>query len=120
MLTTLCPTNWKSFGSKEAQVISFGPVTLLVGPNASGKSNVIDALRLLQGAALDLPIYEALRGRWEGGREVWPGIRGGEAEAAHSGSPTFTLHTFWRTEENELDHFLVIKTGKEIEVHSES
>ena len=45
MLKRLALTNWKSFGPDEASgTIHFAPLTLLVGPNASGKSNVLDAL----------------------------------------------------------------------------
>lgn len=74
----------------------FGRVTALVGPNGSGKSNLLDALKFLQGAALDLPLGEVLRGRYEGQREVWPGIRGGAAEAARTGTPLFYLMSVWR------------------------
>ena len=85
MLRALEVFQWKSFGKLSSHV-PFARLTLLVGPNGSGKSNVLDALRFLQGLALDLPLYEVLRGRWEGGREVWSGIRGGEAESAAMGS----------------------------------
>ena len=45
MLKSLCLENWKSFGAGEAggRVVPFGRVTLLVGPNASGKSNELVA-----------------------------------------------------------------------------
>jgi predicted ATPase len=70
-------------------------VTVLIGPNASGKSNVLDALRFLQGAALDYSLGEILRGHIEGQREIWPGIRGGTVEAARSGTTGFALTTEW-------------------------
>jgi hypothetical protein len=56
---------------------------------------VLDALRFLQGAALDYSLGEILRGHIEGQREIWPGIRGGTVEAARSGTTGFALTTEW-------------------------
>lgn len=108
MLTSLRLKDWKSFGDGPA--MPFGPLTLLVGPNGSGKSNVIDALRFLQGAALDLPLGEVLRGRYEGQREVWPGIRGHVAEAARAGTTDFEIETGWDVsfEPNGLAVYLLL------------
>lgn len=93
MLTEIRLDDWKSFGSGEhaRNTLKLGPVTLLVGPNASGKSNVLDAIRFLQGAAQGMALADVLKGHWEGGRQVWPGIRGHIAEAARLGSETFQL-----------------------------
>ena len=44
MLTTFTFSNFKSF--KDAQ-LPLGPLTVLIGANAAGKSNAIEALRLL-------------------------------------------------------------------------
>ena len=44
---------------KDAVISELGPLTILIGPNASGKSNFLDALSLLQAApqkALSYPI----------------------------------------------------------------
>lgn len=120
MLRTLSLLKWKSFGEPLSHV-PFSRLTLLVGPNASGKSNVLDALRFLQGLALDLPVYEVLRGRWEGGREVWTGIRGGEAEAAAVGTAGFLLETTWEGAGSErLVHSILLSRLGEVAVHSES
>jgi predicted ATPase len=46
---------------KDAVVSDLGPVTLLIGPNASGKSNFLDALNLLRSGprnALGNPISQ--------------------------------------------------------------
>lgn len=94
MLTALELRDWKSFGAARGRV-PLAPLTLLVGPNASGKSNLLDALKFLQGMALALPIDDVLRGRWDGGREVWPGIRGGAAEAARRPAREFTIESVW-------------------------
>ena len=96
-LSSLKLDDWKSFGSGSdaSNVVRLAPVTVLIGPNASGKSNVLDALRFLQGAALDYSLGEILRGHIEGQREIWPGIRGGTVEAARSGTTGFALTTEW-------------------------
>jgi predicted ATPase len=100
MLRSLTLENWKSFGTSR-NVLEFAPLTLLVGPNASGKSNALDALRFLQGCALDFPLSDVLRGRYEGQREVWPAIRGGIVEAARSGTEGFTLATKWESGDDD-------------------
>jgi AAA15 family ATPase/GTPase len=88
MLTRLTLTDFKSFVEQTADL---SPVTLLVGANASGKSNFLDAIRFLQGVGLGLTVADVLRGRWDSGREIWPGIRGGIAEAARYGQKTFSI-----------------------------
>jgi predicted ATPase len=104
MLTSIRLDNWKSFGQGEdaQNRVVLASLTFLVGPNASGKSNVLDALRFLQGAARGLPLSDVLRGRWEGQREVWPPIRGHVAEAARNGTQQFELETSWCVEESVL------------------
>jgi len=60
MLKKLKLTNFKSF--REATV-DFGILTVLVGTNASGKSNLKDALRFLHGTGLSYPFSEILGGK---------------------------------------------------------
>lgn len=90
MLKELQLTNFKSFAG-DAAPIPFAPVTLLVGANASGKSNVFDAIRFLQGIGMGLSIAEILTGKWEGGREVFPALRGGAEEVCWAGEDTFAI-----------------------------
>ncbi|MEY4510414.1 MAG: hypothetical protein RLZZ450_2536 [Pseudomonadota bacterium] len=124
-LKSLTLTNWKSFGEAR-NVIEFAPLTLLVGPNASGKSNALDALRFLQGAALDYPLGDVLRGRYEGQREIWPAVRGQTVEAARSGHHAFELSTCWQFDANEampgartLEHLLGVDTEADALLNSE-
>lgn len=93
MLKELDLEDWKSFGA-ECRPLKLAPLTVLVGPNASGKSNVFDALRFMQGLALGYSVDDVLRGRSEGGRETWPGIRGGPQEAARR-NQRFRITTSW-------------------------
>lgn len=120
MLRALTLDGWKSFRRiPTPRPLPFAATTLLVGPNASGKSNVLDALRFLQGCALDFPLYDVLRGRSEGGRQVWTGIRGGDAEAAWMGSDSFTLTSEWEVAGERLRHTLAARTGIDVRVEQE-
>lgn len=85
-------TNFKSFAG-ESEPIRFAPVTILVGANASGKSNLFDALRFLQRIGGGLTIGEALFGKWANGQEVFPALRGGATEATYAGQTRFALQT---------------------------
>ncbi|WP_020505341.1 AAA family ATPase [Lamprocystis purpurea] len=92
MLTSLRLTDFKSFRD---QTIPLAPLTVLVGANASGKSNFFDAVRFLQGIGINLSISEILLGRREGGREVWPGLRGGIVETVRAGCDRFAIESIW-------------------------
>jgi len=50
---------------------------MLVGTNASGKSNIRDAFRFLHAIGRGYRLIDILGGKYEGGDEVWKGIRGG-------------------------------------------
>jgi predicted ATPase len=89
MLTKLKLTNFKNF--KQAE-IAFGPVSILVGANATGKSNIRDALRFLHGIARGYNLAEIIGEKYgKGGQLQWSGIRGGTREACFSGQGTFSV-----------------------------
>lgn len=89
MLTKLRLERFKNFIDAE---LSLGPLTILVGTNASGKSNVRDAFRFLHGIGRGYRVAEIIGEKWgEGGVLQWRGIRGGTRETAYYGSRTFTL-----------------------------
>lgn len=72
--------------------LPLGPFTLIVGANATGKSNIRDALRVLHGVGLGYSWAEILGGRYgAGGVLQWRPIRGGAAEASTFGSDSFTV-----------------------------
>ena len=89
MLKELHLQNFKGFADA---TLSLGPLTTLVGTNASGKSNVRDALRFLHGVARGYSLADIIGEKWgEGGVLQWRGIRGGSAEAAYLGRSSFAL-----------------------------
>ncbi len=94
MLKKITLRNFKSFRDSTFEL---GPLTLMVGANAGGKSNFVDALRFLQGCARSLTVIEILSGKWQGGQLVWLPIRGNEQEAFNlfHDSKTFELIIDW-------------------------
>ncbi len=78
MIKKLMLKNFKSF---RESTIALGPLSIILGANASGKSNFVDALRFLQGCARGLALTKIFSGKWEGGQQVWSAIRAGENEA---------------------------------------
>ncbi len=72
--------------------LSLGNLTLLVGTNASGKSNLRDAFRFLHGISRGYTLAEIIGEKWiEGGTLQWKGIRGGTREATYLGAATFSM-----------------------------
>src|SRR5712692_7041025 len=77
-------------GFKEAELV-LGPFTLLVGANASGKSNVRDAFRFLHGVARGDMLAETFGETYIERGLQWRGIRGGTREITFQGAATFAV-----------------------------
>lgn len=107
MLESLYLRRFKSF--QEADV-PLGPFTLLVGTNASGKSNVRDALRFLHGCAQGYTLAEVLDEKWgTGGTLLWRGIRGGAREISWKGSSEFYLNVVLKIPEGDFVYLIYVK-----------
>ncbi len=88
MLTSLHLEGFKSFAAAD---LALGPFTVLVGANASGKSNLRDAFRFLHGVSRGYTLAEIIGEKSEEGVLQWGGIRGGSREAVFPGMGTFAL-----------------------------
>ncbi|MCU0671309.1 MAG: AAA family ATPase [Myxococcota bacterium] len=89
MIREITLQGFKSFRRAKAQM---GALTLIVGTNASGKSNIREALRFLHGVGLNFSIPEILGEKYgPGGILQWRGIRGGANEAGFQGGRGFTI-----------------------------
>ena len=78
MITGLRLVDFKNFADATLRV---GPFTVIVGANASGKSNVRDAFRFLHGVGRGYTLAEILGGRWgPGGQAEWRPLRGAPNE----------------------------------------
>jgi predicted ATPase len=94
MLTSLTLENFKSFRNA---TIPLGPFTVLVGTNASGKSNLRDAFRFLHGVGRGYSLAEILGEKYgEGGELQWKGLRGGVREAVFTGGSEFSIEAMLR------------------------
>jgi len=94
MLRRLRLVDFKSFAD---EAVELAPLTLLVGANASGKSNCLDALRFLHETNVDESIAEVLDGeqRPGAGPSAWQGLRGGSKEASRIGAESFLIESMW-------------------------
>ncbi|MEA5512442.1 AAA family ATPase [Nodularia sp. UHCC 0506] len=101
MLKQLILENWKSFRYAE---LPLDPLTVLIGTNASGKSNVVEALEFLQRIVQGENIEAALAGD----KTLSP-IRGGVEWAARKPESQFTLKALVQGEDETTDYLYVIK-----------
>lgn len=108
MLQELHLQRFKSFRDQRIQL---APLTICVGANASGKSNLFDAIRFLQGVGQGLMIRDIFQGVWRGGREVWSGLRGGAKEAAYGDATDFELASIWNIEAGTFRHHIGCQTS---------
>jgi len=110
MFTSLRLERFKNF--KDAE-LKLGPFTILIGANASGKSNIRDAFRFLHGIARGYSLPEIIGEKYgEGGETVWTGIRGGAREITFSGERSFALAAQTLEEGKELRYRIEVEIEK--------
>ncbi|MBD3177712.1 MAG: AAA family ATPase [Armatimonadia bacterium] len=80
----------KGFG---APVFEVGPLTLVLGANAAGKTNLCESVRLLVGLAKGLSLPEVVDGPAAvgAGDPSWRGLRGGAQELVRAGASGASL-----------------------------
>ena len=110
--------DWKSF---EDSTLYIDPLTILIGTNASGKSNALDGLLFLKDAVSGKNIQSSLRGEktvlLEGNMG---GIRGGVEWAARKPCNQFTIEVLVGVEDTDYKYTLQVQTLPLVEVVSES
>ena len=90
MITSVRMVNFKNFAD---ETLKLGPFTVIVGANASGKSNIRDAFRFLHGIGRGYTLAEILGGKYgPGGQREWAGIRGATNEIIRFGHSEFSIH----------------------------
>lgn len=106
--------NWKSFPKA---TLYLDPLTILIGTNASGKSNVLDALEFLSQIAQGKEITSILQSD-----PKTPTFRGGAEWAALKPRRAFTVKALIEGEEDKLDflYSITVRTLPKPKVLAES
>lgn len=115
MLKQLTLENWKSF---RHAVLPIDPLTILIGTNASGKSNALEALEFLKRTATGRDIRSA----FAGDLVTLPPIRGGIELAALNPATQFTLKVLVQGEDDTTDYqySITVETQPEAQLLAES
>ena len=104
MITSLRLVNFKNFADETLKV---GPFTVIVGANASGKSNIRDAFRFLHGIGRGYTLAEILGGKYgAGGHREWAGIRGATNEIIRFGNSEFSINIRANVQGGSLNYTL--------------
>ena len=109
MITSIRLKNFKNFADETLRV---GPFTLLVGANASGKSNIRDAFRFLHGIGRGYTLAEIMGGKREAG---WKPIRGAMNEIVRFGQSSFSLEVGLKLEDGTAFRYS-IESGRAMEI----
>ncbi|NDV27631.1 AAA family ATPase [Desulfovibrio sp. JC010] len=96
MITKIQLINWKSFADATLYI---DPLTVLIGANSSGKSNVLDALEFIRRIASGVGVDAALAGV-----RGLPPIRGGRTRAAFFGKMQFTIRVSFLIDDSDYEY----------------
>ena len=116
MITSLRLRDFKNFADETLRV---GPFTLIVGANASGKSNIREAFRFLHGVGRGYTLADIIGGKYgAGGQMEWGSIRGAANEIIRinkstndlpvSANPGFALAIELTVNHEELEYAIEV------------
>jgi predicted ATPase len=119
MLKEIRYKNWKSFAEATLYI---DPLTILIGTNASGKSNALDGIAFLNRAVQGRDFQTVLSGDPSLLLEVnMQAIRGGVEWAAKRPCHQFTVEAvIGKDEETDYTYTIEIRTHPEVEIVSET
>lgn len=114
MLKQLILKNWKSFRYAELPI---DPLTVLIGTNASGQSNVVEALEFLKRIAQGENVEKALAGD-----KNLAFIRGSVEWAARKPETQFTIKSLLSGEDETIDYLysVTVQTKSSVEILEET
>ena len=118
MLKELKLKNIKSF---EEATVPMSGFTVLLGTNASGKSNIRDVMRFLHGLSRGYKLVELFAGKYEGSDRIWGGIRGGPNEFLRKGAKPKAGTIDVQFDKPDLDYQIVLQEvrGKPLRIFDE-
>ncbi|WGZ95853.1 MAG: AAA family ATPase [Candidatus Thiothrix putei] len=111
MIKELKLKHWKSF---DEATLYIDPLTIIIGTNASGKSNTLDALTFLHRVSLGMGIFQAI-----GGDVNLPALRGGMEWVCLKPNKQFSLEVITDGANSKQDyryHLTVEVNGTKAEV----
>lgn len=114
MLKEIHFSRWKSF---EESILYIDPLTVLIGTNASGKSNALDGLEFLSRISLGKDLQSSLTGD-----PTLKAIRGGAEWAALTANNEFTLRALVQGEDEKTDYLysITVSTKPYVQLKSET
>lgn len=114
MLKEIHFSKWKSF---EDSVLYIDPLTVVIGTNASGKSNALDGLEFLSRISMGKDLQSSLTGD-----SSLKAIRGGAEWAALTSFNEFTLRALVQGEDEKTDYLysITVSTFPHVQLKSET
>jgi predicted ATPase len=110
MITQIELLDFKSF---EDSILKVGPFTVIIGANASGKSNLRDAFRFIHGIGRGYTLPDIIGGRYgAGGQSEWAQMRGAASEIMRFGTNSFEIRVRLRLPMRASDLIYSIKVEK--------
>ena len=107
MITSLRLVDFKNFADETLRVGSF---TVIAGTNASGKSNIRDALRFLHGIGRGYTLAEIIGGKYgSGGQSEWAPIRSAANEIIRLGQLGFAFEVELKLREFSAKYLIKVK-----------
>lgn len=103
MIKSIRLMNWKSY---EDSILYIDPLTIMIGTNSSGKSNVIDALIFLSRISNGIGIFQAISGD-----VALNALRGGIDWMCKKNTNTFSLEVIMEYEGIEYEYSITIEVG---------
>ena len=111
MITSVRLVNFKNFADETLRV---GPFTVIVGANASGKSNIRDAFRFLHGIGRGYTLAEIIGGKYgTGGQREWEPMRGAANEIVRFGQSGFSIEVGIQLKDATVCYLIEIGYEKE-------
>ena len=107
MITSIRLVNFKNFADETLRV---GPFTVIVGANASGKSNIRDAFRFLHGIGRGYTLAEIIGGKYEAN---WKPIRGAGNEIVRFGQSGFSIEVGLQLEDADVCYLIEVGYERE-------
>ncbi len=111
MITEIRLRDFKNFQDTRLKV---GPFTVVVGTNASGKSNIRDVFRFLHGIGRGYSLAEIIGGRYgAGGQSEWTQMRGAAKEIIRFGQTRFQIDVDFEIDQGPCRYHIAVERNEQ-------